>query len=284
MIITIYGLGLIGGSLAIALKNKTDNKVYALNRTKSVLDKAILDGYINGEATTKILEKTDIFIFALFQNAIIEKMEDICKHLKPNAIVTDICGTKKSICKEMSRLSSLYPNLQFIGGHPMAGKEVWGMDNATEDLFVNAYSILVPVVADNKSIDTLKEMYLKLGCKDVVITTPENHDELISYTSQLAHVVSCSYILNPLSQQTEGFSAGSFKDMTRVAKLSSKMWTELFLDNKENLINQIDNLMENLQNIKEAIEKNDDKSLYAILEEGRKAKEESLERSKNKTK
>ena len=280
MIVTIYGLGLIGGSLAKAINEKTDIDVYGLNRTRETLDKAIKEGVVKGEATRDILLKTDILIIAMFYKPTITEMEKMCPYLKPGCIVMDICGNKRTILKKMDELSKNYPQLEFVGTHPMAGKEEWGLDSSTKDLFNNASIVIVPQTKNKQAIETVESLYKSIGAKKCIITTPEKHDEMISYTSQLCHVISAAYVLNPLSKEHDGFSAGSFKDMTRVAKLSTDMWVELFLNNKENLSNQIQDLIKHLTDIKESIDNEDSKRLTKILNDSNEYKKNTIKGEK----
>ena len=222
-------------------------------------------------------------IIALYPKAIIECIKQYAPKLKDGAIIIDCGGNKREICKFMEQMHITYPNIDFIGGHPMAGREFSGFSHSTASLFEKATMLMVPIHNSIETLYKVKEFILELGFEGVVITNPTEHDEMISFTSQLAHIVSSSYIKNPLTTTHYGFSAGSFKDMTRVAKLNPEMWTEIMLDNKDYLIAQIDVLIKNLENFKKAMQENDKEELSKLLDEGRAIKEEAEKLRNEKT-
>ena len=182
----------------------------------------------------------------------------------------------------MRVLADQYPHLSFISSHPMAGREFSGVNHSTATLFDKASMILVPVKADIKTIQKLKEFTLSLGFGSVVITTAKEHDRIIAYTSQLAHLVSSSYIKSPTAVEFMGFSAGSFRDMTRVARLSPEMWAELTVDNKDFLVKEINELINNLQDYKDALQNGDKEKMKSLLADGnqKKLQSEKMRRSK----
>jgi prephenate dehydrogenase len=187
----------------------------------------------------------------------------------------DCCGTKSAVCRELFPLAEK-TGFTFIGAHPMAGLEYSGFDNAQRKLFNNASIILVP--PQNTSLELLqkiKQFWRNLGFSDFEITTPERHDRIIAYTSQLAHVVSSAYIKSPTAVEHTGFSAGSYKDMTRVARLNENMWTELFLENSENLGKELDIVINNLTQYRTAIKNKDATVLKELLKQGRLCKEKA---------
>jgi prephenate dehydrogenase len=172
----------------------------------------------------------------------------------------------------MKDLSKKYPHLDFISTHPMAGREFSGVSHSTASLFEKASMILVPVKADIRRIAELKAYCLSLGFGAVVITTAEKHDEIIAFTSQLAHLVSSSYIKSQTAGQFMGFSAGSFRDMTRVARLSPKMWTELTMDNADFLVKELGSIIDSLTEYKVALESGDKELMFNLLSDGNEKK------------
>ena len=195
-------------------------------------------------------------------------------HIGPKPVVIDCCGTKRLVCDACFPLAKEY-GFTYLGGHPMAGTHNSGFKYATSTMFHNAPMVLVP--ADHNDIDLLsrvKELLAPAGFGRFSITTAEQHDEMIAFTSQLAHVVSNAYIKSPTAELHKGFSAGSYKDMTRVAWLAPEMWAELFLENKDFLMAELDTLMANLRQYQDAMVHNDLPGLVRLLDEGRKRKEE----------
>ena len=275
MNIGIIGLGLIGGSLGRSIIRFTDNTVYGRDIDKELIIKAKLLKSINKELTEDDYKKLDMVFVATTPIIATGILDEICPKLKDGAIVMDCCGTKKVVINKMTELKDKYKNLYFLGGHPMAGREFSTISHSVSNLFDKAYFIVVPVKADIKILAKVKEFVISIGCLNMVITSREKHDQIISYTSELAHIVSSCYIKNPLYKEHVGYSAGSFRDMTRVAKLNPKMWTELMLENKENLIDQIDNIVSHLVEYRDALNNDDDKELYKLLDEGNILKEEA---------
>lgn len=274
MFIGVIGLGLIGGSMARAFSAKKDNMVFGADINKKTLDKAITDGTIAGVADDIILSKCDIVIIALYPHMTIECLNNKAPIFKKDAIVVDCCGIKKDICKTGRLLSQKY-GFTFIGGHPMAGIEKWGYENSFGTLFEKASMVLVPVNdASNKALEQVKEMFMSIGFGCVKVATPQQHDTVIACTSQLAHIVSSCYAKSPTAKDFAGLSAGSFKDMTRVATMNEQMWSELFIDNAQPLIQEIDYLEKHLQQYKQALISNDLNTLTELIREGTQLKAE----------
>lgn len=272
MIAGIVGLGLIGGSLAKAYK-AAGWTVYVTNRTRTTADYAILSGTADGILDETTLPQCDIVHVSLYPDASIEYLKQNAPYFSKTGIVTDACGTKRKICEAGFQLAEQYGFI-FIGGHPMAGTHFSGYKYSRATMFNGASMILVPPIFDDICLlDRMKNLLTPLGLKKIAVTTAENHDRMIAYTSQLAHVVSNAYIKSPSAQQHKGYSAGSFRDLTRVAWLNEKMWTELFLENGDYLANEIDLIADNLKAYSEAIRQNDAPRLEALLREGRIAKE-----------
>lgn len=271
MEIGIVGLGLIGGSLAKAISQNTDNTVYGLDLSDQVMKKAVLVGAIEQPLTDELLSHCDIVIVALYPQATIDYVKEHASLFKKDSIVVDCGGIKRLVCDELIPLAESEGFL-FVGGHPMAGLEHSGFTYAKRALFNNASMIFTATKGPIESIEKLKKLFTSIGFTNVAITTPEDHDKKIAFTSQLAHVVSNAYIKSPTALQHAGFSAGSYKDLTRVAKLNEDMWTELFLENAENLAGEIDILIESLQQYNKAIKEGDAITLRALLRDGRERK------------
>ncbi len=284
MNIALIGLGLIGGSIGRATLKNTEHNVFGYDIDESVMLKAELLNAISKRLEVEDLKQADMIIIALSPLATVEKMREICPMLKEGAIVTDTCGNKREVVSEMKTLNELYPNLNFCGVHPMAGREFSGISHSSATLFDKAYVILTPVNFDIQTVATVKAFYKSLGAQDAEICSAVRHDRIIAYTSQLAHIVSSSYIKNPLSKDHAGFSAGSFRDMTRVAKLNPEMWTELFMQNRDNLIVDLDIFIDNLNKYREAINCCDQAQLKKLLDDGVQMKEQAEEARKERLK
>lgn len=272
MNILVVGLGLIGASLAKTLKKNTSHFVLGWNRTESVMKKALADGSVDKIGPLEeLIPMADITIVNFYPDAIVPFILEHRHAFKEGSIVTDSCGIKTRICRELQKEDFQFT---FIGAHPMAGKEVSGYDNSSENLFDKASFICTPTDAPKAKTDTLVELAKEMGFARTVVTTPEHHDEMIAFTSQIAHVLACSYVLSPLAPQHPGFSAGSYRDVSRVARINGEMWSELFIANKEPLIKEIDDLVHNLNSFKEAIDAEDSKTLEDLMAQANRIKEE----------
>lgn len=272
MTVGICGLGLIGGSMAKAYK-ESNHTVYGFDSNSATLGYASLSGIIDGELNTSTLDECDLIFIALYPTAAISYLEEIAPLLNKKTVVIDLCGTKTSICKRGFSLACEY-GFTFVGGHPMAGKQYSGIKYAKANLFKNAPMVIVPPAFDDIAfLDKIKELLAPAGFGKLSITTAEEHDKMIAFTSQLAHVVSNAYVKTPTAQNHKGFSAGSYKDLTRVAWLNENMWTELFIENKKPLLFELDYIIRSLNEYKEAIEAEDSDRLRSLLRDGRIAKE-----------
>ena len=273
MTIGIVGLGLIGGSLARTIKVHTADTVLGMDIDRQTRMQADLLGAIDGPLTEDKVGTCDVIFVALYPAAIIQWVTEHAAQFKPGARVIDCGGVKQVVCNALDKLAEGKP-WRFYGGHPMAGREFSGFRYAKDDLFDRASMILTPVAGTSpEDLTWLKELFLTLGFRRVQFTTPQVQDEMIAYTSQLAHVVSSAYVKCPLAQKHKGFSAGSFADMTRVARLNEGMWTELFFDNKEALLPEITQLVENLAAYRDALASDDQEAMRRLLREGREVKE-----------
>ena len=272
MKILIVGLGLSGASLAKTLQKNTTHYVMGWNRTASVMKKAYADGAIDTYGPLEeLIPEADITIVNIYPDGIVPFILEH-KHLfKKGSIVTDSCGIKTKICRALEKEKL---DFTFIGGHPMAGREVSGYDASLDNLFEKASYIFTPLCAPQAQVQRLCDLADEMHFARCVVTTPEHHDAMIAYTSQIAHVLACSYILSPRAPEHDGYSAGSYRDVSRVAKINADMWTELFLDNSANLTAQIDELIRNLTAFKDAIAAGDSEKLHALLSKGNAIKEE----------
>ena len=271
MEIGIVGLGLIGGSLAKAISQNTDHTVYGTDISEQVVRKAVLVDAIEQPLTDELLPQCDIVIVALYPQATIDYVKEHASLFKKDSIVGDCGGIKQLVCDELIPLAEEHGFL-FVGGHPMAGLEHSGFTYAKKSLFNNASMIFTPTKGPIESMETLKKLFTSIGFTNIEISTAKEHDRKIAFTSQLAHVVSNAYIKSPTALEHSGFSAGSYKDLTRVAKLNEVMWTELFLENADNLAAEIDTLIENLQQYSTAIRERDAETLCELLKDGREKK------------
>ncbi|MBQ7474882.1 MAG: prephenate dehydrogenase [Clostridia bacterium] len=268
----VVGLGLIGGSAAKAFK-AAGKTVYAFDRDASVSGFARLSGVTDGALDGTTLPLCDLVVVALYP-------EDSAEWIKANSgslkgkLVVDFCGTKREICR-VGFSEAEKSGFTFVGGHPMAGTHNSGFKASSAELFRGAPMVIVPPVFDDPSLlSRVKDALSPLGMKRFSVTTAEEHDRLIAFTSQMAHVISGAFIKSPTARGHKGFSAGSYRDMTRVAKLNPRMWADLFLENGDNLSREIGSMIKELESYKEAIDSRDRERLEALLDEGRRIKEE----------
>ncbi len=271
----IVGLGLIGGSLAKSARKNGYDKIYGYDIDRSVLEYAKLSGIVDAELERERLSECDVVMISLYPEAVVDYVREYGASFKKDALVIDCAGVKRNVCAPCFEIAE-QEGFHFVGGHPMAGTQLSGIKNSKDTMFHNATFVLVPKsFEDVNVIAKAREAVISMGFSRVSVMTPERHDELIAFTSQLAHVVSNAYIKSPSSLSRKGISAGSFKDLTRVAYLNENMWTELFMDNRDNLMNEIKGLVENLTKYYEALEQEDSKGLKALLKEGKEMKEAS---------
>lgn len=277
MNIAVVGLGLIGGSICKSLKKNTFHHIMGLDNDKNTIEKAVAAGAIDEEITPDRLSEANLTIICLYPEGIMNFVRINSNNFKKGSIVIDSCGVKKRIvdfCTPVLKEKGVI----FVGTHPMAGREFSGFDYSTDSLFNGASFIITPL-EDTPSIavDLLSTLAGSIGFGKAVISTPEKHDQVIAYTSQLAHVVSNAYVKSPSVLDFNGFSAGSFLDLTRVAKLNEGMWTSLFLSNKDALVYEIDQILTNITQCRDAIANEDADRLRELLKEGRILKEKCNE-------
>lgn len=273
MTVGIVGLGLIGGSMAKAY-HAARWRVLACEKDVSVIGFAEMTADVDGELTIDSISQCDLVLLAVYPRACIDFLRENAPQIDKNTMVIDCSGTKRTVCEACFPIADQY-GFPFLGGHPMAGTHHSGFKYARQNLFRGAPMVLVPPRFDD--IDLLqkaKELLLPAGFGSISVTSAEKHDEMIAFTSQLAHIVSNAYIKSPTAGQHKGFSAGSYKDLTRVAWLNPSMWAELFLENRDNLTRELDILIEHLRAYRDAMTENDEITLQRLLDEGRKRKQE----------
>ncbi len=274
MKVGIIGLGLMGGSLAKAISFGTEHTVWGTNRSPEAVQKALFVGAIEKELTKEDLPLCDLVIVSLYPQASIDYIIENARLFKKGAIVMDISGVKRYVCDELYDIAK-QNDFVFIGAHPMAGLHLSGFEHSTAKIFNNSSMILTPYEdTPEECVDVIKELFLSIGFTNIQMSTPDEHDKIIAFTSQLAHVVSNAYVKSPNAMVHKGFSAGSYKDLTRVAYLNEHMWSELFLENRDNLINEIDAIVNNLVQYREAMVNNDREKLTELLRDGRILKEQ----------
>ena len=273
MNVGILGLGLIGGSLAraYALEGHT---VYAIQRNEAMLSFAMLAGAVHGKLNEETIPKCDLILLAIYPDGSAAWLEKNAHLISKDALVLDCCGVKREICGRCFPVAKQY-GFTFVGGHPMAGSQFSGFKYSRADLFSGAPMVLVPPVFDDIALlqrvkDALKPCHFGFFS----VTTAEEHDKMIAFTSQMPHILSNAFIKSPTALKHKGFSAGSYRDLTRVAWLNPQMWAELFLENRDNVLFELDYYIDSLKQYQQAIRDNDMDALVRLLEEGKKRKEE----------
>ena len=269
----IVGLGLIGGSFAKAY-HAAGWTVLGYDLDESVLSFARLADAVDEPLTMQNIAGCDLVLICVRPQAAVDYLREAAPHIGPHPVVIDCCGTKRVVCEACFPLAREY-GFTYLGGHPMAGTQYSGFGHARANLYHNAPMVIVPPDFDNIALLTrVKELLSPAGFGSYSVTTAQSHDEMIAFTSQMAHLVSNAYIKSPTASAHKGFSAGSYKDMTRVAWLNAPMWSELFLENRDFMLQELDCLMENLMQYRAAIAAGDSEALTALLEDGKKRKEE----------
>lgn len=273
MTIGILGLGLIGGSLARAY-TKAGHTVLVCDKDENMLSFAQLAGAVSGKLEQSNICKCDLILLAIYSDASATWLEENGKYISKNTVVIDCCGIKQEICDRCFPVAQRY-GFTFVGGHPMAGSHYSGFKYSRSNLFQGAPMVLVPPRFDDPMLlQRVIDLLSPCGFKSFSVTTAEEHDKMIAFTSQMPHIISNAFIKSPTALSHKGFSAGSYKDLTRVAWLNPQMWAELFLANKDNVLSELDLYISNLNAYRTAIEANDFSQLAALLDEGRRRKEE----------
>lgn len=273
--IAIAGLGLIGGSIALALRQNSRHTLLGLDTNPAVLEEAARRRAVDRTGGAELLPEADVVILALPPETALAFLRDHAALMRPGAVVTDVCGVKRAIVEPASAICRAN-GLVFIGGHPMAGKEKSGFENADACLFQGASYILTPDGdTPEEAVSLMRELAAQLGCTRLTVASPEKHDRLIAFTSQLPHVLAGAYVGSRCCPFHAGFSAGSYRDVSRVATVDETLWSQLFLLNQDALCAEIDALIANLQSYRDAIAAGDQPRLEAILREGRERKEDA---------
>ncbi len=273
MTVGILGLGLIGGSLARAYA-KAGHTVFACDTNAEMLEFAQLSGAVDGPLTRDNMAVCDLILLAIYPAGSAQWLSDNAAFISKTCLVLDCCGTKADICAHCFPLANQY-GFTFVGGHPMAGSHNSGFKYSRSNLFQGAPMVLVPPRFDDiQLLQRMKDILEPCRFGSFTVTTAADHDRMIAFTSQMPHIVSNAYIKSPTALEHKGFSAGSYKDLTRVAWLNPDMWAELFLDNKTNVLRELDTYISSLQDYRSAIANEDMAQLVALLDEGRKRKEE----------
>ena len=273
MTVGILGLGLIGGSAARAYA-KAGHQVLACEKDESILGFAQLSGAVHGTLNSDTVGQCDLILLAIYPEGCISFLEKHAHLIQPAALVMDLCGIKEDVCRRCFPLAETY-GFTFVGGHPMAGSHFSGFKFSRSNLFQGAPMVLVPPVFDDMQLlERAKEALSPCGFGSFSVCSAKEHDRLIAFTSQMPHVLSNAYIKSPTAGSHKGFSAGSYKDLTRVAWLNAPMWAELCMENRENILFELNTYIESLQAYQQALQSQDIAALTALLEEGRKRKEE----------
>ena len=273
MTVGILGLGLIGGSLARAYA-MDGHTVYALELDDDMLAFAMLSGAVHGKLDESTVPACDLLLLAIYPGGSASWLEKNSHLVKKDALVIDCCGIKEEICRRCFPLAEEF-GFTFVGGHPMAGTQFSGFKYSRANLFNGAPMVLVPPRFDDMDLlDKIKSALAPCGFGSFSVTTAEEHDKLIAFTSQMPHVISNAFIKSPTASSHKGFSAGSYKDLTRVAWLNAPMWAELCMENRENMLFELDSYIKNLQAYQTALENRDLDALTVLLEEGKRRKEE----------
>lgn len=281
--VAVVGLGLIGGSFCRRMRKATSWSVLGVDTDEETLSEALADGSIDrGIAPEEIpsgaLSQADFVLVALHPRQTIAFLLENSRYLKPGALAADTCGVKTAIVEAVSQPLAKQ-GIRFVGTHPMAGREFSGYRYSLPTLFEGASFIVTPQEqTDEAALEFLREFSGLMGFGKFVVTTPLEHDETIAFTSQLAHVVSNAYVKSPSLFRESGFSAGSFLDLTRVAKLNEDMWTDLFLMNRTPLLFELEMILGSLKKYRDALLSENERELKALLRQGRQRKEESLSR------
>lgn len=277
MNILVSGMGLIGGSFCKALKKYTNHTVigYDINSDieKLAVSENSIDRIFNGDYSG-----IDIIIVCMYPEITEQYFYSTVPRMEKNTLITDVCGIKGEMSERLHKLTRQY-GISYIPIHPMAGKEVGGYSNSSADLYIRANMVITPFRdSDGNKVGMLSRLSENIGFRKIVVTTPQEHDSMIAYTSQLAHIVSSAYVKSPSLEKECGFSGGSFQDMTRIATMNEEMWTSLFMQNRKNLENELSILIQNLEKYRKALEENDSRTMKKLIREGSDLKYENLKK------
>lgn len=264
--ILIVGLGLLGGSYARVLK-RFGFHISAITRSQSSIDYALKEKIIDEGSTEldeKIIGSADLVVFALYPHVFVEWIEKNQKLLKSGALLTDVTGVKASIVHKIQAM--LRPDVEFIAAHPMAGREVSGVENSTEKMFIGANYIVVPTEKNTEeAIETCMELGKLLGFSNVATLSPEEHDEMIAFLSQLTHCIAITLMTCNDKEDMEKFTGDSFRDLTRIARIEDEMWSELFIANKTALLEQMNLFLNKFNELKAMLESEDVEGMRSMM-------------------
>ena len=274
MTVGVVGLGLIGGSFAKAYSNHDEHKVLGYDINKQVMESAFGENTISGELTEANIKSCDLILIALYPKASVEYLEKMAEYISSDTMVIDCCGVKGYVCERCFPIAKKY-GFTFVGGHPMAGRHFSGYEYSMKNMYNGAAMVLVPEDQnDEETINRAKKLLSPIMFGTFTICSAKRHDLMIAFTSQMAHVVSNAYVKSPTARDHDGFSAGSYKDLTRVAWLNEEMWTELFLENKDSLLTELDCFIKSLTEYRDAIKNEDAETLRSLLYDGKMCKKE----------
>ncbi|MBR5786366.1 MAG: prephenate dehydrogenase, partial [Clostridia bacterium] len=273
MTVGIVGLGLIGGSLAKAYK-KAEHTVYSYDIDNKMLDFAMLSGVVDDFLTFDNISKCDLILLCVYPDAAVKYLYDAATYLSHNTFVIDCCGIKENVCEKCFSLASKH-SFTFVGGHPMAGTQYSGFKYSKATLFKGAYMVLVPPTFDDIAfLEKVKELLAPAQFGHFSVISAKEHDRIIAFTSQLAHIVSNAYVKSPSAKTHKGFSAGSYKDLTRVAWLNEDMWSELCMENRDNVIFELSTIISELEKYRSALIEKNTEALKSLFKEGKMIKKE----------
>ena len=273
MKVGILGLGLIGGSIARAYSLE-GHTVFAAEKDESMLSFAMLAGAVHGRLDEETIPGCDLILLAIYPDGSAGWLEENAGLVRKDALVLDCCGVKREICQRCFPVAEKY-GFTFVGGHPMAGSQFSGFKYSRANLFEGQPMVLIPPVFDDITLlDRVKQALKPCRFGSFSVTTAEKHDKMIAFTSQMPHILSNAFIKSPTAMDHNGFSAGSYKDLTRVAWLNPQMWAELFLENRDFVLEELDFYIRSLSEYREAIANLDSAALVALLEAGKRRKEE----------
>ena len=273
MTVGILGLGLIGGSMARAYA-LAGHTVFACEKDEQMLSFAMLAGAVHEPLTKDSIPFCDLILLAIYPDGSATWLEENAHLIRPDALVMDLCGIKREICRRCFPLAEQY-GFTFVGGHPMAGSQFSGFKYSRANLFEGQPMVLVPPRFDDiVLLDLCKQALSPCNFGTFSITTATDHDRMIAFTSQMPHILSNAFIKSPTATMHKGFSAGSYRDLTRVAWLNAQMWAELFMENKDYTLSELDIYIESLTKYRDALEHDDLETLTQLLEEGKRRKEE----------
>ena len=276
--IGIVGLGLIGGSFAKAY-HAAGWHVLAFDIDEDTMAVATIDETVQGVLDEGSISQCDLILLALYPGGCIDWLSRNAGRIPKDCLVIDVAGVKREVCAACMPIAEAH-GFTFVGGHPMAGTQFSGFKYARENLYHNAPMVICPPRVDDMALfERIKDLLAPAGFGSIQVSTPEEHDRRIAFTSQLAHVVSNAYIKSPTARGHKGFSAGSYKDLTRVARLNENMWTELFFDDADNLLFELDTIIASLQEYRDALGARDGDTMRRLLADGRRAKEDAERRS-----